>query len=96
MPGLLLNSAPRGPGLDGVESRIGEIDVSEVHFLLAQPQTFAKPLEVDNLPLPQEADGVVYIRIVGQPQNVVVGEAGLLLWCDLVRTTFAGEAIKGL
>ena len=47
----------------------------------------AEALEMDDLPLPQETDGVVHIRVVGQPQNVVIGEAGLLLWCDLVRTT---------
>ena len=40
---------------------------------------FAKPLEVDDLPLPQEADYVVYIRVVGQPENVIVGEPCLLL-----------------
>ena len=91
LPGLLSASAPRGPGLDSVERRIGEIDVSGVHFFLAQPQTLAEALEVDDLPLAQEADGVVHVRVVGQPQDVVVGETGLLLWCDLVRTTFSGK-----
>lgn len=39
---------------------------------------FAEALEVDNLPFPEEPDHVVHIRVVGQPQNVVVGEPGLL------------------
>ena len=34
---------------------------------------------MDDLPLPQEADYVVYIRVVGQPENVIVGEPCLLL-----------------
>ena len=76
-----------------VEGGVGEIDVPGVHLLLAQPQTFAEALEVDDLPLPQEADYVVYIRVVGQPENVIVGEPCLLLWCDLVRTTFFVDGI---
>ncbi len=48
----------------------------------------AKPLEMDDFSLPQEADDVVHVRVIGQAQNVVVGDAGFLLWCDLVRTTF--------
>ena len=48
---------------------------------------FAKTLEMDDFALAKEADHVVDIRIVRQPKDVVVGEAGLLLCCDLVRTT---------
>lgn len=40
---------------------------------------FAKPLKVYDLPLSQEADDVVDVRVVGQPQDVVIGEPGLLL-----------------
>lgn len=40
---------------------------------------FAEPLEVDDFPLPQKADHIIHIRIVGQTENVVVGEAGFLL-----------------
>lgn len=40
---------------------------------------FAKPLKVYDLPLTQEADDVVDVRVVGQPQDVVIGEPGLLL-----------------
>ena len=43
---------------------------------------FAEALEVDDFPFPQEADHVVHIRIVRQAQDVVVGKAGLLLWCN--------------
>ena len=34
---------------------------------------------MDDLPFPQEADHVVYVRVVGQPQDVIVGQPGLLL-----------------
>lgn len=34
---------------------------------------------MDDLPGPQEANGVVDVRVVGEPQDVVVGKAGFLL-----------------
>ena len=70
-----------------VEGGIGKVDILGVHLVLAQPQAFAEALEVDDLPLPEEADDVVHVRVVGQAENVVVGLSGLLFWCDLVRTT---------
>ena len=79
-----------GLGLHGglfVESGVGEIDVFRVHFFLAKPQTLAEPLEVHDLPLPQEADNIIYVRIVGKTQDVVIGKAGLLLCCNGVRAT---------
>ena len=48
---------------------------------------FAEPLEVHDLPLPQEADNIIYVRIVGKTQDVVIGKAGLLLCCNGVRAT---------
>ena len=95
-PFLAVFILPAAGGISGlffVESGVAEVDVGGVHLLLAQADTFAKPLEVDDLPLPQEADYVVYIRVVGQPENVIVGEPCLLLWCDLVRTTFFVDGI---
>lgn len=38
-------------GLNFVEGWIGQVDVPSIHFFLAQADTFAKPLEVDNFPL---------------------------------------------
>ena len=71
----------------GVEGGVGEVDVFGVHFFLAQAQAFAEALEVNDLPLPQKADDVVHVRVVGQAEDVVIGQAGLLLWGDFVRTT---------
>lgn len=72
--------------------------VDEVDIFLAQPvfgqtQTFAEPLEVYDLPLPQEFDDIVHVRIITEAKNVVVGDTGFLLWCDLVRTTFFVDGI---
>ena len=48
----------------------------------------AEPLEVHDFPLPQEFNGVVYIRVVTEPEDVVIGDTGFLLCCEVVRTTF--------
>lgn len=40
---------------------------------------------MDDFPLPQEADHVVDIRVVGQAEDVVVGEAGFLLRRQILR-----------
>lgn len=40
---------------------------------------FTEPLEVDDFPFPQELDGVPYVRVVRQAEDVVIGNAGLLL-----------------
>ena len=83
-----------GAGLRGggaVKGGVGKIDVFGIHLLLTQPQALAKALEVDDLPLPQEADDVVHIGIIAETQNVIVGDPGLLFWCDSVRTTFSAK-----
>lgn len=53
---------------------------------------FAEALKMDNLPFPQEADSIVDIRVVAETEDIVVGDAGFLLCCGLVRTTFLGVA----
>ena len=49
---------------------------------------FAEALEVDNFAFAQEFQHVVDVRVVADPQQVVIGYAGLLLCCAFVRTTF--------
>ena len=71
-----------------VEAGIEIVDILFVQFVFGQAQSLAEALEVNDLPLTQEADDVVDIRIVGHAQDVVVGDTGLLLCCDGVRTTF--------
>ena len=81
-PFLAVFILPAAGGISGlffVESGVAEVDVGGVHLFLAQADAFTEPLEVNDLPLPQEADYVVYIRVVGQPENVIVGEPCLLL-----------------
>lgn len=52
-------------------------------------KAFAKSLEVHDLPLAQEFDRLIYVRVIlAQSENVVVGRPSFLLWGDLVSTTY--------
>ena len=49
---------------------------------------FAETLEVDDFPLSQETDDIVDVRVVGKAEDIVVGEAGFLLWCNHKSATW--------
>ena len=70
-----------------VEFRIDCVEVFGVKVILNDSQTFTEALIVHDFSLTQEADWVEDIRVVAKTDDVVVGRAGFLLWCDLVRTT---------
>lgn len=63
-----------------INCRIHEVDVFVVQLLAQEFDSLPKPLEVDNFPFPQELDDIVDIGIIRDPQDVVIGHAGLLLW----------------
>ena len=48
-----------------IDSRIHVVDISLVQFFSQQLDGFAKALEVDDLPLPQEFNDIVYIWVIG-------------------------------
>ena len=48
---------------------------------------------MDDLPLPQEADHVVHVRVVGQTEDVVVGQARLLFRSQVLRQV--GDHVAG-
>ena len=96
-PFLAVFVLPAAGGISGlffVESGVAEVDVGGVHLLLAQADTFAKALEVNNLPLTQETDHIVYIWVIGQPQNIVIGKSSFLFWCNLKSTTLGPKMAK--
>ena len=41
-----------------------------------------------HLPLAQELDDVVHVRVVAEAEDVVVGHPGLLLWCNHESATW--------
>lgn len=71
-----------------IKCRIGHIDVLLIHLFRRQTQRLAEALVVHDLALTQKPDHIRHIRVVAKPQNVVIGLARLLLWGDLVSTTY--------
>ena len=72
----------------GVEFRVKGVEILAVQVVLGDAQRLAEPLEVDDFPFPQELDGVPYVRVVRQAEDVVIGNAGLLLWCNHESATW--------
>ena len=62
-----------------IKRRIYHIYILLVEFFRCKSESLAEALEVDYFALAQIADDVVYIGIVGKAQDIVVGNAGLLL-----------------
>ena len=71
-----------------IKLRVKSIEVFAVQLLLSNAQHFTEALEVDDFPLPQEFNWVAHIRVIHQPQDVVVGHPCLLFCCNHIRTTF--------
>ena len=73
---------PRGDALLilQVDGRVHEIHILMIQLFPQQLHGLTEALEVDNLPLPQEFDHIVNIRVIRQPQNVIIRGPGLLLW----------------
>ena len=63
-----------------VDGGVHAVDVALVELAPQQLNGFAKPLEMDHLTLPEELDDIVYVRVIGKPEDVVIGDPGLLLW----------------
>lgn len=57
-----------------VKGRIHIIHILLIQFLPQQLHGFAESLEVYNFPLPKEPDHIINIRIITEPENVVVGD----------------------
>lgn len=73
-------SAPRGERALQIDSGIHAVDIPLVQLPPEHFHGFSESLEMDDLPLPEELDDIVHIRIIAEPQNVVVGDPRLLLW----------------
>ena len=63
-----------------IDGGVHAVDISLIQLPAQQVDGLAKPLEMDDLPFPEELDDIVDIGIIAQPQDVVIGDPGLLLW----------------
>ena len=65
-----------------IKRRIHIINVLLIELFAQELKRFTKSLEVNDLTLPKEFDNIIYIRVVAQAQDVVIGHPCLLFWCD--------------
>ena len=61
-----------------VKSRVTGVEISGLKLILYVPKGLAKALIVDNLPLTKKPDRFQNIRVIHQPNNVVIGGPSLL------------------
>ena len=71
-----------------VKAGVDIVNVLLIHALLCQPQALTEALKMNDLAGTQELNDVVHVRVVAEPQNVVVGNTRFLFWHDLVSTTY--------
>lgn len=53
---------------------------------------FAESLEVYDLPRAEEPDDIIYVRVVTETEDIVIGDAGLLLCCQILCQVSDGIA----
>lgn len=70
-----------------VKARVESIEILCVELVGDEAQGFAEPLKVNYLALSEKLDDVAYIGVVDEAENVVIGQAGFLLWHDFIRRT---------
>ena len=71
-----------------IERGVKGVDIFAIHTLLGAPKGIGEALVVHDLALTQKLDGVTHVGIVGQTENVVIGDTRLLLCCYHVFATF--------
>lgn len=77
----------RSAGSALVESGVVGVEVLRVQIVLYDAKRVAETLEVRDFPCAQEAYRVAHVRVVGEAEDVVVGQTRLLLCCNLVKLT---------
>ena len=70
-----------------IERWVHIIYILLVQFFTKQLYGFSKALEMDDLALTEELDNIIYVRIIGKPQDIVIGYTCFLLCCNCVRIT---------
>ena len=71
--------------ISSVKGRIDEIDILLVHPILRQSQTFAEALEVDHFTCSQELNDIIDIRVVREPQDVIIRDTRFLFRGQILR-----------
>lgn len=89
----------RGPGRGGqlapVELRIEGVEILAVQVILDDSEAFPESLVMGDFALAQEPDRIDDVRIVGQTEDVVVGQTRFLLRRHILLDVSQGVAADG-
>ena len=78
-----------------IHCRVHIVYVFLIQLFTQQLTCLAEPLEMDDLPLPQEFDDIIDIGIVAEPQNVVIGGPCFLLGSQVLGEVCHRVAFDG-
>ena len=67
-----------------IKFRIADVEVLLIKSILQEPEGFTESLEMYNLALSQEADGIADFGIFDQAEDVIVCGAGFLFCCHIL------------
>ena len=76
-----------------IDGRIHPVYIPLIQLLSQQLYRLTEALEVNDFPLPQEFDHIIYIWIVRQPKDIIIGGAGLLFRRQIFRKIRNGIAL---
>ena len=63
-----------------VKCRIHKVNIFLIQLFPQKLNCFAKALEMNDFPFPEELNHIIHIRIIRKPQNIVIGCSCLLFW----------------
>lgn len=70
-----------------VDGRVHAVHIALIQLAPQQVNGFSESLKMNHLPFPEELDDIIDIRIIAEPEDVVIGDPGLLLWHAAKSTT---------
>ena len=80
------------PRLSLVEAGVKGVEVFGVEHILNHSLCFAEALEVDNLAFTQELDGVADVGVIGEAQDIIIGDSCFLLGGEVFAEVGEGVA----
>lgn len=72
-----------------VKGRIICIEIFAIRVILCDAERITESLEVGDLSLAEEFDGIAHIGVIHEAKNIIVSDSGFLFWCNHIRTNFS-------
>ena len=76
-----------------IHRRIHTVHILLIQLLSKQLYSFAKPLEMHDFPFTKELDYIIHIRIVTEPQDVIIGDPRFLFSGQILHKIRHGIAL---